>query len=59
MFPAMEKMNKPIPHHLSFLRPVSTVGVAAILIYELLPCVASTPLLCKVKCHLPGVTRRE
>ncbi|XP_052658727.1 uncharacterized protein LOC128148692 isoform X1 [Harpia harpyja] len=22
MFPVMEKMNKPIPHHLSFLRPV-------------------------------------
>lgn len=53
MFPVMEKMNKPIPHHLSFLRPVSTVSVAAILTYELLPCVVSTPLLCMVKCHLP------
>ena len=53
MFPVMEKMNKPIPHHLSFLRPVSTVSVAAILIYEPLPCVVSTPWLCMVKCHLP------
>lgn len=53
MFPVMENMNKPIPHHRSFLRPVSTVSVAAILIYEPLPCAISTPLLCMVKWHLP------
>lgn len=52
VFTVMEKMNKPIPHRLSFLRPVSTVSVAAILIYEPLPCVVSTPLLCMVKCCL-------
>lgn len=45
MFPVMEKMKKPIPHHLSFLRLVSTISVAAILICELLPIVVSTPLL--------------
>lgn len=37
VFPVMEKMNKPVPHQLSFLRLVSTVCVAAILIHELLP----------------------
>lgn len=30
MFPVMEKMNQPVPHQLSFLRPMSTVRVAAI-----------------------------
>lgn len=53
MFPVMEKMNKPVPHQLSFLRLVSTVSVAAISIHELLPCVVLTPLLCTVQCHLP------
>lgn len=46
-------MNKPIPHLLSFLRPVSTVSVAAILIYEPLPYVVLIPMLCIVKCCLP------
>lgn len=34
MFPVMEKMSKPVPHQLSFLRLVSTVSVAAISIHE-------------------------
>lgn len=52
MFPVMEKMNKPVPHHLSFLRLMTTVSVPAISIHELLPCVVLTPSLCVVQCHL-------
>lgn len=53
MFPVMEKMNKPVPRQLSFLRLVSTVSVAAISTHELLLCVVLTLLLCMVQCHLP------
>lgn len=49
----MENVNKTILHHLSFLGPVSTVSVAAILTQGLLLCVVSVPLLCMEKCHLP------